>query len=287
MRPSALAAKGPNRWIARQLADPYVRGRQTASFAFRSRAAFKLLELDAQHRFLKRARVVIDLGAAPGGWSQVAASKLGWFRKPTDVVAAEADLRREADEVTGRRTGWSDELESDALQPDIARGKGTIVAVDLLHMPPIPGVHFVQGDFLDSAVQEMVRLLIPAGPSGQRLADVVLSDMGANMTGNRTTDSQGSLDLCTAAFTFAHEHLRRHHPFHRHSGGTFVLKHFAHPLLNEFRRDVLERNFKSVHYVKPEASRQASAEGYFVCQQLLGDATQPVESPAHKWPGSL
>ena len=57
------------RWLSRQLADPYVR--QAKAEGWRSRAAFKLLELDDKYALLKNARRVVDLGIAPGGWSQV------------------------------------------------------------------------------------------------------------------------------------------------------------------------------------------------------------------------
>jgi 23S rRNA (uridine2552-2'-O)-methyltransferase len=63
------------RWLARQLNDPYVR--EAKSKGYRSRSAFKLAELDAKFRFLRKGAVVLDLGAAPGGWSQVAAERVG------------------------------------------------------------------------------------------------------------------------------------------------------------------------------------------------------------------
>jgi 23S rRNA (uridine2552-2'-O)-methyltransferase len=62
-------------WIERQLNDPYVHAAKAKGY--RSRAAFKLLELDAKFHFLKRGARVLDLGAAPGGWSQVAAARVG------------------------------------------------------------------------------------------------------------------------------------------------------------------------------------------------------------------
>lgn len=63
-------SKSSRRWLDRQAQDPYVQRAQAEGW--RSRAAFKLLELDAKDRFLKPAARVVDLGAAPGGWSQVA-----------------------------------------------------------------------------------------------------------------------------------------------------------------------------------------------------------------------
>lgn len=62
-------------WLERQLNDPYVA--RAKREGFRSRAAFKLIEIDDKHRVLKRGAKVVDLGAAPGGWSQVAAKRIG------------------------------------------------------------------------------------------------------------------------------------------------------------------------------------------------------------------
>jgi 23S rRNA (uridine2552-2'-O)-methyltransferase len=72
------------RWLERQLNDPYVRAAKQEGW--RSRAAFKLIELDDKYRFLKKGARVLDLGAAPGGWSQVAAKKVGEGGK---IVAAD------------------------------------------------------------------------------------------------------------------------------------------------------------------------------------------------------
>lgn len=63
------------RWLERQLNDPYVHAAK--SKGYRSRAAFKLIELDSKFHFLKKGARVLDLGAAPGGWTQVAAKRIG------------------------------------------------------------------------------------------------------------------------------------------------------------------------------------------------------------------
>ena len=62
-------------WLERQLNDPYVQ--RAKREGYRSRAAFKLVEIDDKYRILKKGARVIDLGAAPGGWSQVAAKRIG------------------------------------------------------------------------------------------------------------------------------------------------------------------------------------------------------------------
>jgi len=68
-------AKSNKQWLRRHVSDPYVRGAKKQGY--RSRAAFKLLELDQKEHLLRPGMIVVDLGAAPGGWSQVAAAKVG------------------------------------------------------------------------------------------------------------------------------------------------------------------------------------------------------------------
>jgi 23S rRNA (uridine2552-2'-O)-methyltransferase len=68
-------SQSSKQWLERQLNDPYVA--RAKSEGFRSRAAFKLIEIDDKYRILKKGACVVDLGAAPGGWSQVAAKRVG------------------------------------------------------------------------------------------------------------------------------------------------------------------------------------------------------------------
>lgn len=75
-------SKSPSPWMRRHLNDPYVK--EAARQGYRSRAAFKLLELDRRERLLRPGLAVIDLGAAPGGWTQIAAEKVG----PKGIVVA-------------------------------------------------------------------------------------------------------------------------------------------------------------------------------------------------------
>lgn len=102
------------RWLERQLADPYVA--EARRRGFRSRAAFKLLEIDDRFRLLRAGARVVDLGAAPGGWTQVA--------------------------VQRTRAG----------EP----GGGRVVAVDLLEMPPVAGAIQLQVDFLEEVAPGLI-----------------------------------------------------------------------------------------------------------------------------------
>ena len=75
------------RWLQRQLNDPYVE--EAKRRGYRSRAAFKLTEIDDRYRFLKPGMTVLDLGAAPGGWSQIAAERVGSAEGRGQVLAVD------------------------------------------------------------------------------------------------------------------------------------------------------------------------------------------------------
>jgi 23S rRNA (uridine2552-2'-O)-methyltransferase len=198
-------------WLERQLNDPYVaRARHEG---MRSRAAYKLLEIDDKAHFLKKGARVIDLGAVPGGWSQVAAGRVD------------------------------------------APRQGKVIAIDILPMDPVPGVDFVELDFLDDAAPDTLRGMI-GGP-----ADVVLSDMAANATGHARTDHLKIMALVEAAADFARGLLA--------PGGTFLAKVLQGgteaALLASLKRD-----YKSVKHVKPPASRADSAELYLLATGFRG-----------------
>ncbi len=203
-------------WLERQLNDPYVA--KAKRDGWRSRAAYKLIEIDDKYRLLKPGQVVVDLGAAPGGWSQVAARRVG---------AAQSN----------------------------GRVAGKVVAIDLLEMPEIPGVTFVQLDFLDPRAPEVLRDMIGSG------ADVVMSDMAANTTGHRKTDQLRIVGLVEAAAAFAAEVLN--------PGGTFLAKVFQSGADADLLAQV-KRDFATVRHVKPAASRQDSSERYLLATGFRG-----------------
>jgi 23S rRNA (uridine2552-2'-O)-methyltransferase len=113
------------RWLERQLNDPYVR--QAKSKGYRSRAAFKLLELDEKFHFLKKGARILDLGAAPGGWTQVAVARVGDMGR---VVAADI---LEMEPVTGAIVFKADLL--DAATPpmliEALGGEADLVLTDM------------------------------------------------------------------------------------------------------------------------------------------------------------
>jgi 23S rRNA (uridine2552-2'-O)-methyltransferase len=194
------------RWLARQLNDPYVAAARADGY--RSRAAFKLMELDDRFGFLKPGARIVDLGAAPGGWSQLAAQRIG-----------------------------------------AAKGKGKLVALDILPLAPLPGALILEADMNADTTPALIREALD-GP-----ADVVLSDMAAPATGDRATDHLRVVQLCEAAIAFAEEVLA--------PGGAFVAKVFQGGTEKSLL-DLLKRHFSSVRHVKPKASRAESPEMYVV-----------------------
>jgi 23S rRNA (uridine2552-2'-O)-methyltransferase len=129
-------------WLERQLNDPYVA--QAKRDGYRSRAAYKLLEIDDKYHVLKPGMTVVDLGAAPGGWSQIAARRVG------------AD--------TGK-----------------GKDKGRVVAIDLLEMPEIPGVTFAQLDFhADDAPERLTAMF--GGRADVVLSDMAANTTGHRKT---------------------------------------------------------------------------------------------------------
>src|SRR5437660_59653 len=87
LTPGKRRSHSSRRWLQRQLNDPYVA--RAKREGFRARAAFKLIELDDKYRFLKKGARVLDLGAAPGSWSEVAAERVGAAHGTGRVVAVD------------------------------------------------------------------------------------------------------------------------------------------------------------------------------------------------------
>ncbi len=132
-----------SRWLQRQLNDPYVHAAKREGY--RSRAAFKLIELDDRFHLLARGKRVVDLGAAPGGWSQVVAERTGAAKRADD----DAD--------------------------------GRALAVDLIDMEPIPGVRFLKLDFTEEGADDAVMAAL-GGPVDLVLSDMAAPATGHRPT---------------------------------------------------------------------------------------------------------
>jgi 23S rRNA (uridine2552-2'-O)-methyltransferase len=114
-------------WLERQLNDPYVA--KAKREGYRSRAAFKLIEIDDKYRFLKSGMTVVDLGAAPGGWSQIAAKRVG---APDKGKVIAIDLL-EIGEIPGVTFAQMDFLDADAPEKLLAMmsGRADVVMSDM------------------------------------------------------------------------------------------------------------------------------------------------------------
>ena len=180
---------------------------------WRSRAVYKLEQIDKKERLFKKGMVILDLGSAPGSWSQYATEKLD--------------------------------------------GDATIVAVDLLEMDALPCVDFIQGDFREDDILEALQQKL-----SDRHADLVMSDMAPNISGNRAIDQPRSMYLVELALDVCNDVLK--------PGGAFVCKLFQGEGADAFIATARQR-FQRVKVMKPEASRSGSREVYLVALGFRGD----------------
>ena len=175
---------------------------------WRSRAVYKLEQIDLKERLLKPGMVCVDLGSAPGGWSQYVTQKL--------------------------------------------KGQARIIAVDVLPMDALPEVEFIQGDFTDD--ETLTRIYESMGESK---ADLVISDMAPNISGQRAVDQPRSMHLAELALDICQQILR--------PGGDYVCKLFQGEGIDEYI-SAARGAFKRVKVIKPKASRPGSREVYLVAR---------------------
>jgi len=202
-------SKSSTEWLKEHFNDEYVKLSQKEGY--RSRAIYKLKEVQEKDRIIKHGMTVIDLGAAPGGWCQYAV------------------------ELVGK--------------------KGRVIGSDILPIDPIPFVEFIQGDFTDERILDELLELI-----GKDKADVVISDMAPNLSGNDAVDQPTSIYLCELTLDMAQRILA--------PNGSMVVKLFQGAGSDEYLKEV-KKSFKQVKIRKPKASRARSREVYVVAQQFF------------------
>nr|CAH7714306.1 unnamed protein product [Callosobruchus chinensis] len=163
--PENLKTKPKNassqQWLARQLSDPYVE--KAKSMQLRCRSAFKLIEIDDRFKIFNPGDIVVDCGASPGSWTQVAVKRVN-----ADGKLAEAP-------------------------------KGKVVAIDKQHIYPIDGAQiFGNMDFTAPASQQSLLEYL----NGEQV-NAVISDMAPAASGVRDLDNENMLKLCYSAIKFA------------------------------------------------------------------------------------
>lgn len=169
MKTQTKSKKVNKAWLHDHVNDTYVKLAQKEGY--RARAAYKLKEIDETLQLIKPGQLVVDLGAAPGAWSQYVRRKFA----PKEAG------------VGGAAAG--------ALN-------GTIIALDVLPLEPIEGVSFLQGDFRDDEVLAQLRTLLAGRP-----VNVVISDMAPNLSGIESSDAARMEHLVELAVEFAQSHL--------------------------------------------------------------------------------
>jgi 23S rRNA (uridine2552-2'-O)-methyltransferase len=215
MKVKTQSKKVNKAWLNQHVNDPYVR--LAKKDGFRARAAYKLKEIDETLGLIRPGDAVVDLGSAPGAWSQYLRRRLS----PSGAAVGELN--------------------------------GHIVALDMLPMEAVEGVHFILGDFRETAVlRELEDALSERGVAE---VDVVVSDMAPNLSGIGSADAARITDLIELAVDFSVRHLK--------SDGSLVVKLFHggayDPMVALFRQ-----TFKVVKAVKPKASRDKSSETFLV-----------------------
>jgi 23S rRNA (uridine2552-2'-O)-methyltransferase len=177
---------------------------------YRARSAFKLQQIQKRFHLIPKNGIVIDLGAAPGGWSQVAKELVG--------------------------------------------PEGIVIGIDLSTIRPSEGIVFLQGDITKPETLEHIKEAI-----GGKNADVILSDMSPDISGNYSVDQARSAWLCDCALTVATHML--------HSRGNFICKIFEGEDTKAFLARV-KQHFSIVKTFAPEASRKSSSEVYIIAKSF-------------------
>ncbi len=198
--------KKSNSWKIKQHRDQFFKKSKT--LGFRSRASFKLIELNNKYKFIKKNINLLDLGASPGGWSQIASR----------IITS-----------------------------------GKILSVDTKDMEPIKNVKFLKGDILNKQTKEKVLKFFNTD------LDVIISDMAADTTGNKSLDSIRTNQLCADIIYFSRKTLK--------PKGVLVSKLFMGEDFIEVK-NLAKSLFKKVNFFKPESSRRESKETYLHCEIL-------------------
>ena len=198
--------KKSNSWRIKQHRDQFFK--KSKALGYRSRASFKLIEINKKFKFIKNKTNLLDLGSCPGGWSQVA----------SELIKT-----------------------------------GKIMSIDIKDMKPIKNLKFIKGDIFEDEIKDVVISYFKSN------LDVIVSDMAADTTGNKSLDSIRTNQLCTEVINFSKNTLK--------PKGVLVSKIFMGEDFIEVK-NLAKSVFKKVNFFKPESSRKESKETYLHCEIL-------------------
>ena len=198
--------KKSNTWKIKQHRDQFFKKSKT--LGYRSRASFKLIELNQKFKFIKKNSYLLDLGSSPGGWAQVA----------SNIIS-----------------------------------NGRILAIDIKDMEPVKNVTFIKNDILEESTKKRVIKYFDGA------ADIIISDMAADTTGNKSLDSIRTNLLCSDIIEFSKKTLK--------PKGVLISKLFMGEDFIEVK-NLAKTIFKNVNFYKPESSRSESKETYLHCEHL-------------------
>ncbi|KFY87410.1 hypothetical protein V500_06960 [Pseudogymnoascus sp. VKM F-4518 (FW-2643)] len=242
------SSSSSTRWKSRQGRDSFAREAKVRGL--QSRAAFKLLEIDSKYKLFKKGQTVIDLGYAPGSWSQVAVERTKPNGRIVGIDIIPAQPPKGVSTIQGNFLSKEVQAEVKIFLNDPHRGRPSQQMLE-------PGLQAPD----DVAVEDPLKDK-PMGDKGRKVKDesgktidIVLSDMMMNTSGIPFRDHTGSMDLCNAALEFSYDTLK--------TGGHFVCK-FYQGAEDKQLENRLKKLFGAVHREKPESSRSESKEAYFV-----------------------
>ena len=198
--------KKSNSWKIKQHRDQFFK--KSKILGYRSRASFKLIELNKKFKFIKKNTNLLDLGSFPGGWTQVA----------SQIITS-----------------------------------GKILSLDIKDMEPVKNTKFLKRDIFDNKTKsEIIKYF-------NNDLDIIISDMAADTTGNKSLDAIRTNQLCENVIHFSKQILK--------PKGVLVSKLFMGEDFIEVK-DLAKSLFKKVSFFKPESSRKESKETYLHCEIL-------------------
>ena len=198
--------KKSNSWRIKQNKDQFYKKSKT--LGYRSRASFKLIELNKKYNFIKKKTNLLDLGSSPGGWTQVA----------SQIIKS-----------------------------------GKIMSIDIKEMDTVKHIRFLKGDIFDKHVKNEVKNYFESS------LDVIVSDMAADTTGNKSLDAIRTNQLCSEIINFSKDILK--------PKGVLVSKLFMGDDFIEVKNQA-KSVFEKVNFFKPKSSRKESKETYLHCEIL-------------------